>query len=110
MNRIAIAALFAATLSACASTREVLDEPPTQVIYSSKSQNEVAFCLGNKNSVPVLEQADGSKVILYKNGYGAVSLAFSVYSDPKGSRIEYRRKFGTIGAIWRQCVGLKEED
>jgi len=43
--------------------------------------------------------------VLIKNGYGGVSMAFSVYPDGTGSRIEYRKKFGTIGGIWRQCIG-----
>jgi len=32
-------------------------------------------------------------------------MAFSVYPDGNGSRIEYRKEFGTIGGIWRQCIG-----
>jgi hypothetical protein len=32
-------------------------------------------------------------------------MAFSVYPDASGSRIEYRKQFGTIGGIWRQCIG-----
>ncbi|MBA4048803.1 MAG: hypothetical protein C0476_09715 [Sphingomonas sp.] len=69
---------------------------------------EVTFCLANKNNTAALEKPDGSRVVLIKNGYGGVSLAFSVFPDGTGSRIEYRREFGTIGGIWKQCVGLKD--
>ena len=32
-------------------------------------------------------------------------MAFSIYPEATGSRIEYRKKIGTIGGIWRQCIG-----
>lgn len=70
--------------------------------------NEVAFCLANKNNTSALDKDDGSKVVLLKNGYGGVSLAFSIYPEgEKGSRIEYRKEFGTIGGVWKKCVGLE---
>lgn len=97
------------TLSACASTQKVLDKEPTEVFHSTKSVNEVAFCLSNKNQTPAMDRDDGSKVVLIKNGYGGVSLAFSIYPEATGSRIEYRKQFGTIGGIWKQCVGLQDE-
>lgn len=104
MMRIVMAAGLAAGLAGCASTASVLAEEPTTVYQSARSVNEVAFCLANKNNTPALEPGDGSRVVLIKNGYGGVSLAFSIFPDGEGSRIEYRRKFGTVGGIWRQCV------
>jgi hypothetical protein len=95
-------------LTACASTQSVMDKEPTEIFYSEKSQNEVAFCLANKNNTNALDRDDGSKVVLIKNGYGGVSLAFTIYPDPKGSRVEYRKEFGTIGGIWKQCIGIEE--
>ena len=92
-------------LSACASTETVLNEPVTQTFHSTDSATKVAFCLANKNNTAALDREDGAKVVLIKNGYGGVSMAFSVYPDGTGSRIEYRKKFGTIGGIWRQCIG-----
>jgi hypothetical protein len=92
-------------LSACASTETVLSEPVTQTFHSSDSVTKVAFCLANKNNTAALDREDGAKVVLIKNGYGGVSMAFSVYPAASGSRIEYRKKFGTIGGIWRQCIG-----
>lgn len=92
-------------LSACASTETVLNKPVTQVFHSKESAKAVAFCLANKNNTAALDREDGSKVVLIKNGYGGVSMAFSVYPDGEGSRIEYRKEFGTIGGIWRQCIG-----
>lgn len=92
-------------LSACASTETVLSEPVTQVYHSTDSATKVAFCLANKNNTAALDREDGSKVVLIKNGYGGVSMAFSVYPEGTGSKIEYRKKFGTIGGIWRQCIG-----
>jgi len=111
MNKLAGYAVILAGLSVagCASTQKVLDKAPTEVFHSEKSQNEVAFCLANKNNTTPMDRDDGAKVVLIKNGYGGVSLAFSVYKEGEGSRIEYRKEFGTIGGIWKQCVGLKDE-
>ena len=104
MKKILLVAVTA-TLAACASTETVLNGPVTQVFHSSDSATKVAFCLANKNNTAALDREDGSKVVLIKNGYGGVSMAFSVHPDATGSRIEYRKKFGTIGGIWRQCIG-----
>lgn len=101
------AAAAALSLGACASTEKVLSEPVADTFHSTQSPTEVAFCLGNKNNIPVLDRPDGSKVALIKNGYGGVSMAFSIYPEGAGSRIEWRKKFGTIGGVWKQCVGAK---
>lgn len=85
----------------------MLDKEPTEVYFTEASPNEVAFCLANKNNTSALDRDDGSKVVLIKNGYGGVSLAFTIYPEGDGSRIEYRRQFGTIGAAWKQCVGAE---
>lgn len=98
----------AVALGGCASTEKVLDKPPTEIFHSPQSAKEVAFCLANKNNTSALERDDGSRVILIKNGYGGVSLAFTVIPDGTGSKIEYRKQFGTVGGIWKQCVGQKE--
>jgi hypothetical protein len=103
MKKSALVAVF--VLGGCASTQTVLSKPATQVYRSDKSQNEVAFCLANKNSVGALDRDDGSKVVLIKNGYGGVSMAFTVYKDGTGSRTEYRQEFGIIGGVWKQCIG-----
>lgn len=103
------AALAGLALTGCASTQKVLSKEPTEVFHSEKSQNEVAFCLANKNNTSPMDRDDGSKVVLIKNGYGGVSLAFSVFKEGEGSRVEYRKEFGTIGGIWKQCIGLKDE-
>src|SRR3954468_25026672 len=95
----------AVLLSACASTETVMSEPITQTFHSTDSATKVAFCLANKNNTAALDRDDGSKVVLIKNGYGGGSMAFTVYPEEKGSRIEYRKQFGTIGGIWRQCIG-----
>ena len=92
----------------CATTQTVLNKEPTEVFHSEKSQNEVAFCLANKNNTAAMDKDNGAKVVLIKNGYGGVSLAFSVFAEGTGSRIEYRKQFGTIGGIRKQCVGLKD--
>ncbi len=104
-----LAAALGLALTSCASTQAVLDKAPTEVFFTEKSQNEVAFCLANKNNTAALDRDDGSKVILIKNGYGGVSMAFNVYPDPKGSRVEYRKQFGTIGGIWKQCIGIEAD-
>lgn len=105
MKRTALALVATIVLSACASTQTVLDQPPTEVFVTDSSPNEVAFCLANKNNTPAMDRDDGSKVVLIKNGYGGVSLAFTIWPEGEGSRVEYRRAFGTIGAAWKQCVG-----
>lgn len=108
MRKLVLVSAFVA-LGACASTQAVLNKSPTQVFHSTDSQKTVAFCLANKNNTAALDQEDGSKVVLIKNGYGGVSMAFSVYPDGAGSKIEYRKQFGTIGGIWRQCIGPEAE-
>lgn len=109
MKKLGYAFAMAGMLSACASTQTVLNKEPTEVFFSEDSVNEVAFCLANKNNVNALDQDDGSKVVLVKNGYGGVSLAFTIFPNGEnGSRIEYRRQFGTVGAVWKQCVGAKD--
>jgi len=105
--RLAFVAAAVCALTGCASTQEVLNNPPKQTFHSEKSQNEVAFCLANKNNTVPLDRDDGSKVILLKNGYGGVAQTFSVYPDGSGSRVEWREKFESIGGAWKQCVGLK---
>lgn len=107
MKRALIMVGLAISASGCASTQEVLGEPVTETFHSLDTPNKVAFCLANKNNTAALDQDDGSKVVLIKNGYGGVSLAFTVFPEGTGSRIEYRKKFGTVGGIWKQCVGLK---
>jgi len=107
MKKVAILGVI--LLSGCASTAKVLDKDPTEVFTTAKSVNDVAFCLANKNNTSALDRDDGSKVVLIKNGYGAVSLAFTIFPlEEGGSRIEYRRQFGTIGGSWKKCVGLKD--
>lgn len=105
MKIIIIMSLLGAALTGCASTQTVLNKPVTNTYHSDKSPKEVAFCLGNKNNVSILEKDDGARVVLIKNGYGGVSMAFSIYPDGTGSKIDYRLEFGTVGGIWKQCVG-----
>jgi hypothetical protein len=105
LMRKSIALLAFVSLAGCASTETVLSGPIAQTFHSTDSQTKVAFCLANKNNTAALDREDGAKIVLIKNGYGGVSMAFSVYPDGTGSRIEYRKKFGTIGGIWRQCIG-----
>ena len=107
MNRIWFAATAATLLAGCASTGTVLSKEATEVYFIEKDPSAVAFCLANRNNVPVLDRPDGSKVVLIKNGYGGVSLAFSIFPEGEGSRIEYRREFGTIGGQWKKCVGVE---
>ena len=107
--RLVWVAFAASALAGCASTQTVLSKEPTEVFHSKDSVNTVAFCLANKNNTPALDQDDGSKVVLIKNGYGGVSLAFNIYPEGEGSRIEYRKQFGTIGAAWKQCLGIKRD-
>lgn len=108
--KFAVTAVLAGAviLSGCASTQKVLSKEPTEVFHTARSADEVAFCLANKNNTAPMPRDDGSRVVLIKNGYGGVSLAFSVFPEGTGSRIEYRKQFGTVGGIWKQCVGLKE--
>lgn len=90
-------------LGACASTEKVLSEAPREVIHSQKSQAAVAFCLANKNNVPALTAPDGAQVIQVKNGVGAVGMAFSVYPEGTGSRIEIRKPISASISSHRKC-------
>jgi hypothetical protein len=107
MKRATALAASVMMLSGCASTGTVMSKEPTEVFQSDRSVSAVSFCLANRNNVPVLDRPDGSKVVLIKNGYGGVSLAFSIYPEGEGSRIEYRKEFGTFGGQWKKCVGLE---
>lgn len=112
MNRMLPSALVALSfsLAGCASTQTVLNKPATEVYRSDKSVRTVAFCLADKNHTAALEKDDGSRVVLIKNGYGGVSLAFTIIPDGTGSKIEFRKQFGTIGGIWKQCIGLSDNE
>lgn len=107
MNKLVYLLPLVAAASGCASSEKVLGGPVTETFHSSTSANEVAFCLANKNNTSPMERDGGARVVLIKNGYGGVSLAFTIYPEGTGSKIEYRKKFGTVGGIWKQCVGLK---
>lgn len=106
---LATGLLAAGMLAGCASTQTVLGDAPTEVFHSPQSPAEVAFCLANKNNTSPLDRDDGSKVVLIKNGYGGLSMAFSIFPEGSGSRIEWRKKFGVIGATWKRCVGAEPE-
>lgn len=97
--------LGGSVLGGCVSTVGLLDMAPTEQYRSKRSQNEVAFCLADKNMTSVLERVGGEEVIMTKNGFGAVAVAFSVYPEGQGSRVEYRRAPGGIGGVWKQCLG-----
>jgi uncharacterized protein YcfL len=100
-------ALTGLALAGCASTDKVLSKEPKAVFYTDDHPDEVAYCLANKNDTAPMRRKDGSTLVLIKNGYGGVSMAFTVYPHGEGSRVVYHKQFGTIGGIWRQCVGLK---
>lgn len=108
MKKLMVAMAGCALVAGCASTDKVLTMQPVSIYHVDTSPGEVAFCLANKNNTTPFDRADGSKLVLIKNGYGAVSLAFSIYADGTGSRVEYRKAFGTVGGIWKQCVGAKD--
>jgi len=105
---VLLALLAGQALAGCASTQKVLATSPTEVFHSTKSQNEVAFCLANKNNTSPLDRDDGSKTVLIKNGYGAVSLAFSVYKDgdrvSQGVRHDWRRLEAMRGSQGREVT------
>lgn len=108
--KIAGVLLGAVALTGCASTDNVMTKEPTEVYYTKDSPNNVAFCLANKNNVPALDRDDGSKVVLIKNGYGGTALAFTIFPhEGGGSKVEYRRQFGIVGPIWKQCLGIADD-
>lgn len=101
MKRLAV--LGFACLAGCVSTQSALNKNPTEVVHSTKSVNEVSFCIANKNNVPALDGPDGAKVIQIKNSVGAVGMIFSVYPEGTGSRIEFRKVIGVGIAAHKQC-------
>lgn len=105
VKRPVVIALMASALGlgACASTEKVLSEAPREVIHSQKSQAAVAFCLANKNNTAALTAPDGAQIIQMKNGVGAVGMAFSVYAEGTGSRIEVRKPISLSIANHRNC-------
>lgn len=102
-------ALIFFMIAGCASTQEVLSGPATQTVHAASSADDVAFCIANKNHANTLKRSDGSTVVLVKNDVGAVGFAFTIWPEGTGSRVEYRKKFGPFGGVWKQCVGLKGE-
>jgi hypothetical protein len=105
MKKLGLVLPIVAALGGCASTQTVLNKQPTLVYHSDQSVAKVAFCLQNKNNVPALDQEDGSKVVLIKNGYGGVAIAFTLRAQGTGTITEVRKQFGVIGAAWKQCIG-----
>ncbi|MGN6269384.1 MAG: hypothetical protein ACTHM0_05770 [Sphingomonas sp.] len=105
MKKLGFVLGAAVALTGCASTQTVLNKQPTLIYHSDQSPTKVAFCLQNKNNVPALDQEDGSKVVLIKNGYGGVAIAFTVRAQGTGTITEVRKQFGIIGAAWKQCIG-----
>jgi hypothetical protein len=91
-------------LGGCATTEEVLSKEPTEVFRTSTPPAEVAFCLANKSNIQVLDRADGSKVGLLKDMYGSVLLAYTIWPEDDGSRVELRREFGPMVNVGRECL------
>lgn len=101
MKRLGI--VLALALSACASTQTVLRKEPDSVFHSTKSVDQVATCIAEKNGAKVREAADGSKFIQIKNGWQGITLLFQVTPEAEGSRIELK-KFYPLGiATHKQC-------
>lgn len=100
----------ALSLTACVSTTDAFEKPPTQVLHSTRSAEDVALCLSNKyaGSATVYQaRNDGSHVFLLKNamtnglGFGA-----TIVPEGQGSRIDFRK--GQYGVEFvTGCAGLK---
>jgi len=101
-NIVMVTAALAAT-TGCASTEKVLSKAPTEIFHTSRPADEIAFCLANKNNIQVLDRADGSKVGLLKDTYGMVLLAYTIWPEEGGARVEFRREFGPMANIGRDC-------
>lgn len=92
-------------LASCASTQTVLSKEPSDTFTSAKSPGVVASCIASRNSSTPMLQEDGSQVVLIKNNlYDAVSSAFTIRPEGKGSRVEYRRSFIALGESWKSCL------
>ena len=97
------------SLSGCASTETVLNGPVSQTFHSTDSATKVSFCLANKNNTAALDRDDGAKVVLIKNGYGGASWPSRFIPRALVVRSNITKKFGTIGGIWRKCIGPEAE-
>ena len=98
-------AIIALALPACASTDKVLSKAPKAEFITDRNASEVVYCLANKNNTAPMPRADGGTLVAFKNGYGGVSMAWTVYPHGTGARVVYHKQFGTIGGIWKQCIG-----
>jgi hypothetical protein len=100
--------LSAALLTAgCATTNKILAKEPEEVFRTAMPVEEVVTCFERSNNKRAIERADGARVVRFRNGYGGVERAFSIYRDGTGSRIEVRKDFlGGMLIHWRPCVGL----
>lgn len=90
-------------MAGCASVETVMSSPVVETFHTSKTPNNVSFCLANTFQTAPLDQDDGSKVIVVHNPLG-VTMAFTIYPEGSGSRIERRKQRDTIGVNWRKCI------
>lgn len=107
-TKLMLAVIAGALLAGCASTNQVLASEPDEVFHTSYAPAEVAACFAHRNHARVIERVDGARVAEFRNGYGGVVKAYSIYPDGQGSRIESRHNFINVpGQKWKRCVGLE---
>lgn len=103
--RIPLLVVASICAASCASTQAVLNKEPSDTFASAKSPGVVASCIASRNNSTPMQQEDGSQVVLIKNNlYDAVSSAFTIRPEGKGSRVEYRRSFVALGESWKSCL------
>lgn len=98
---------LALAAAGCTSTNDILGKQADEVFHTADTPQQVASCFEQTNHLRVIERPDGSRVAQFRNGYGGIVKAFSIYPEATGSRIEARHSgIGVPGMRWRRCVGL----
>ena len=94
-------------LAGCTTTNEILAKQADEVFHTADAPEQVASCFARANHMRVIERPDGTRVAQFRNGYGGVVKAFSIYPEGSGSRIEARHSAISVpGMKWRRCVGV----
>lgn len=92
-------------LAGCTTTGDVMSQQPVETLYSENPPAVVASCLAYKNDAKVQEQADGSKLVLLKNMYNALFMAFTINPHDAGSQIVMRKgEASGVGFKYKDCV------
>ena len=90
-------------LAGCVSTSDPMAEPPTQILQSSRSADDIDYCLSNAyaavHSVVRQKRDDGTiRIVLRNSSTGWVRFAVNLIPIKDGTRVEFWK--GQDGIRW----------